>query len=87
MARWKAQGRDDILAWVVWADSGGGLMGYTLWVDPQTGLPADHCPWLVHLADGTCGCNIHSVRPLHCRSWPPTREDAASFDCPCAEDP
>jgi len=87
LARWRAHGREDILAWVAPADIGGGVMHLSVWFDPETGRGVRECPWVERKADGTVGCRIHDVKPKHCRDWPPTRQDAANYACPCAEDP
>lgn len=75
---WKEAGRDDILEWVVGTDTGLGYVLYWLWFDPETGLEAEACPWLLPLADGKYACGIHDLKPKHCRDWPQTREDAES---------
>lgn len=77
---WLKQGREDILRWVVGCDTAFGYYLYYLWFDPETGDPADGCPWLKELSNGKHSCLIHDVKPRHCRDWPLTRKDM-EFSC------
>lgn len=86
LARWRARGRDDILAWIKQVDIGDGRTRPELWFDPQTGLAVRECPWVERNADGTVSCRIQDDKPRHCRDWPPTRQDAANYLCPCGGD-
>ncbi len=67
MARWRDEGRDDILHLIkaenaVW-------MGDHL-VSASTGKQLNGCPFLV-VQDGACACAIYETRPLVCMEYQP----------------
>jgi Fe-S-cluster containining protein len=70
LARWRSQGRQDLLARV---GEGGAL-----WVDPQTGEDLDRCPFLERTGPDTAHCSIHATKPDMCRAYP---DDSHGFHC------
>jgi len=62
LARWRAEGRDDLLSMV-----GEGL---SLWFDPGRGVWAEACPHLARSSDETALCSIHHTKPQMCREYP-----------------
>jgi Fe-S-cluster containining protein len=62
LARWRASGRDDLLARV-------SAIGW-IWIDPATGLLEDRCPFLVRTGPDAASCSIHEVKPDICREYP-----------------
>jgi len=83
VALWKRLGRYDILAWVKEETLGDGDIQYRIWIDPETGEPADECPFLA-LEPGkhTFCCGIQAVKPLVCREYPFTKKHARYTGCP-----
>jgi len=83
LERWRQQGRDDLLAWVVTLELGPGNRLHTAWVDPASGDDVERCPWLHELADGSgYFCGIDAVKPDHCRDYPEHRRHAEATGCP-----
>ncbi len=83
IALWKRLGRKDILAWVMEIPLGDGEIQYRIWVDPETGKPADSCPFLApEPGSGTFRCRIQAVKPLVCREYPFTKKHAQHTGCP-----
>lgn len=82
VARWKAAGRDDILAWVDPIAVGDAFV-YDIWIDPETEDDVSQCPWLEQ-EPGTDRyvCGIHGLKPDHCREYPKTRRHADETGCP-----
>ncbi|MEW5774639.1 MAG: YkgJ family cysteine cluster protein [Thermodesulfobacteriota bacterium] len=78
LERWRAAGRDDILAWV----GGGGEEPGMLWVRPGAGLLTEQCPWLFQEPDGLFTCTIHDLKPALCRDFPGSRKHARLTGCP-----
>jgi len=78
LERWRAAGREDILAWV----GGGGAGPGMLWVRPGTGLLTEQCPWLFAEPDGRYTCTIHELKPELCRNYPGSRKHARLTGCP-----
>lgn len=62
LARWRELGRDDLLARV------NGL-GW-LWVDPETGVREEICPYLVETSPDQTHCSIHDIKPDICHRYP-----------------
>lgn len=60
--RWRALGRNDLLARV-------NRLGW-IWTDPETGKFFDPCPYLASDPDGTSKCAVHEVKPDMCRAYP-----------------
>lgn len=82
LQRWRQQGRDDLLAWVVTLDLGPGNQLHTAWVDPDTGDDVERCPWLLDRIDGSGHlCGIDATKPDHCRNYPEHRQHAAATGC------
>jgi Fe-S-cluster containining protein len=82
LARWKADGRQDILAWVGMERSRGGQSAHRIWIEPGTNRPAESCPWLRRQA-GThrFECAIHDLKPDICRQYPGSRKHAEMTGC------
>lgn len=80
VARWRAEGRADILAWVGRAVFSG---EYQFPVDPRTGDEVvGVCPFLRKLPRRNLYvCRIHDTRPEDCCRFPPAREDAERVGC------
>jgi Fe-S-cluster containining protein len=62
LARWRALGRDDLLARV-------SAIGW-IWIDPATGSLEERCPFLVRTGPDAATCAIHDVKPDICRHYP-----------------
>lgn len=62
LARWKLEGRDDLLARV-------NRLGW-IWVDPETKQLVDPCPFLQQLDEHLWGCSIYETRPDICKDYP-----------------
>lgn len=62
VARWRKQGRDDLLARV-------SSYGW-IWMNPETGRVEDRCPFLVRTGPETAACSIQDVKPDMCRDYP-----------------
>lgn len=79
---WEAEGREDILEWVVPISIGEGQMIYDIWLNPTTGEEVSRCPWLRKLPNkDKYICRIHDVKPAHCRDYPHSREHAEETGC------
>jgi Fe-S-cluster containining protein len=63
LERWTRLGRDDLLRRV------GPVSGW-IWLDPQTGLLEESCPFLERTGPDTAICSIHEVKPDICRDFP-----------------
>jgi Fe-S-cluster containining protein len=70
LARWRAEGRDDLLCRV---GEGGAL-----WIDPESGAPLDRCPFLRRMTAELAQCAIHATKPDMCRDYP---TEAHGFHC------
>lgn len=82
LQRWKLQGREDILAWIVTLDLGPGNQLHTAWVDPETGEDVERCPWLLDMLNNKGYlCGIESIKPDHCRAYPEHQKHAESTGC------
>ena len=68
LARWRALGRNDLLAMVHTLDLGRGNRLHMAWVDPESGDDVERCPWLLDRIDGSghlCGIeDVSTRRPL-----------------------
>ncbi len=83
LARWRREGRSDLLARVETLDLGRGNLLHLAWVDPATREEVDACPWLlVDPASNQVRCSINAVKPDHCRKFPENRRHAAATGCP-----
>jgi len=79
---WQRLGRSDILSWVKKEQSNDGQIQYRIWIDPQTGQPAESCPFLApQPGKNTFGCTIQAVKPLVCREYPFTKKHAQHTGC------
>jgi Fe-S-cluster containining protein len=82
VARLKASGRSDILAWVGVTRSHDGRECYRIWVRPGTNQFAAVCPFLKRGASSHRWlCAIHEVRPQFCRHYPLSRKHASMTGC------
>jgi Fe-S-cluster containining protein len=83
VTRFKAAGREDLLAWVGVARSDDGQERYRIWMVPGTNRFAPVCPFLKR---GTSNhhwvCAIQEVKPDFCRHYPLSRKHAAMTGCP-----
>ena len=87
IARWRKQGRSDILEWVGIFKKDGCETGYRIWVVPGTRQPAKQCPFLEKIAsENRWICKIHSVKPTICRNYPVSRKHALMTGCPGLEE-
>ncbi|MCG8633452.1 MAG: YkgJ family cysteine cluster protein [Desulfobacterales bacterium] len=76
---WDRLGRNDILSWVKEEDGGG---RYRIWIDPQTGTPAESCPFVEQQpGKDAFRCTIQSIKPLVCREYPFTKKHARHTGC------
>ncbi|HAD05473.1 MAG TPA: hypothetical protein DCF93_12935 [Desulfuromonas sp.] len=83
LARWRAAGRDDLLARVETLQLGPGNVLHLAWLDPDTGEEVERCPWLRELPDGAgYGCGIEAIKPDHCRAYPEDAGHATATGCP-----
>ena len=79
---WESLGRIDILSWVKKKQLDNGQVQYRAWIDPQTGQPADSCPFLgQHPDTDLFYCTIHAIKPLVCREYPYTKKHAKKTGC------
>ena len=83
---WEEMERYDILEWVDPISVGGEVIVYDIWIDPRTGDDVSRCPWLGKLPDGKYICEIHDVKPRHCRIYPRSKEHAEETGCPGFDD-
>ena len=80
--RWKAEGRNDILAWVEMISTGKDTVGYDLWVDPETREDVDSCHWYDEdPATGGSICLIQNTKPKHCREYPKSFSHGIKHNC------
>jgi len=83
VARWKRDGRQDILAWVGREAGPDGEVGYRIWRYPGTPLYTETCPWLRRVpGDKAFVCAIQDAKPEVCRSYPGTAKHARMTGCP-----
>jgi len=76
VARWRREGRDDILRYVAQV----GLGFYDLWVDD--GVELARCPFLrKDRGAATYRCRIHETRPETCRRYPVSYEQMVADEC------
>lgn len=62
LARWKQEGREDLLSRV-------NRLGW-IWVDPETKQMLDPCPFLQQIDEQRKGCSINDTKPDICRAYP-----------------
>lgn len=62
LARWRARGRDDLLARV-------NHLGW-IWVDPHSKQPVAPCPFIDRIDPEHFRCAIYEDRPDMCRDYP-----------------
>jgi len=66
IARWKRQGRRDILEKArLITDPTGKIIAAECWFDPHTGKEYACCPWIKRKGDRVC-CMIHETKPQYC---------------------
>ena len=79
---WEIEGRDDILEWVSPIHLGNDQYIYDIWIDPNTHDDVERCPWLKKLPDqDKYICQIHDVKPSHCKAYPKSKEHALKTGC------
>ncbi len=76
---WRRMGLASILR-LVSEEKREGRVYYKAWVNPKTGEYFKRCPWLRRM-EGGMGCAIHLHKPLKCRTFPYTREQAEYSGC------
>jgi Fe-S-cluster containining protein len=82
VARLKALGRHDILAWVGVTRTRDGQERHRIWMTPGTNQFAAVCPFLRRGSSShRWSCAIHDVRPLFCRNYPLSRKHASMNGC------
>jgi len=82
VARWRSQGRDDVLQWVAGVGTGSPATGYRIWVIPGTSRMAEVCPFLKQVdGQNRWQCAIHDVKPRICRQYPATRKHGLMTGC------
>lgn len=62
LERWRAQGRQDLLARVG--------PGGELWWDPEAGVRLDHCPFFSWCGPDHGRCAVHETKPTICSAYP-----------------
>lgn len=86
VARWRREGREDILCRVGEARGPDGTT-HEVWLSPHAdgggsgGGDDGHCPWLRHTPDGHGLCAIHETKPARCRDYPAGCAQARSIGC------
>lgn len=75
IARWKREGRYDILQWMSCGD---------LWINPVTGSEASRCPF-VKERGSKFECTIYETRPKVCREYPLNVSHMKAVDCEMME--
>lgn len=76
--KWKKEGREDILEWVVKT----GVKIYDVWVSPTTGEDVNRCPWLRKLpGKEKYICRIQKTKPVICKDYPWSKEIAIKDGC------
>lgn len=84
VAWWRALGQEWILRFVR-EEKRPRYSLYRAWVNPRTGEYLSRCPWLRRASGGEpAACRIHAIRPLRCRAFPLTLEQAERIGCPGA---
>jgi len=79
---WEHLRRSDILSWVKKEQLDTGEVQYRIWIDPQTGEPAESCPFIAQQpGKATFYCTIQAVKPLVCREYPFTKKHAQHTGC------
>jgi hypothetical protein len=74
--------RDDIIRWVGLEIRRDNDRAYRIWIDPDTGRPADVCPWLIRVPGSHLyKCGIHEEKPEICRLYPGSRKHAVMTGC------
>jgi len=82
IAMWEREGRFDILQWVHPIPLGEDHYIYDIWINPKTDDDVWRCPWLRKLPkQDKYICQIHDVKPEHCRKYPKSREHAEETGC------
>ncbi len=76
---WRRAGLTSILRLVA-EERREGRIRHRAWVNPKTGEYFKRCPWL-RKVEGGVGCFIHPYKPLKCRTFPYTREQAEYGGC------
>ena len=57
-----------------------------IWIDPDTGMRLELCPWLKKLPDeNKYTCDIYYDRPDDCKFYPVTIEDMIKDECEMLE--
>jgi len=71
LARWKKQGRQDILdmAMIARDPKTNRIIAAELWWDRSTGREFVYCPWIKKKKDGKVYCQIHDTKPQYCRDY------------------
>lgn len=89
VARWRREGREDILRRVGETpdpEEEGGTV-HEVWLSPRAdgggsgGGDDGHCPWLRRTPDGLAACAIHGTKPARCRDYPAGCEQARRIGC------
>ncbi len=79
---WERLRRSDILSWVKKEQLDTGEVQYRIWIDPQTGEPAESCPFIAQQpGKAIFYCTIQAVKPLVCREYPFTKKHAQHTGC------
>lgn len=82
IARWRAEGRHDILQWAVIIGDGADL-----WISPRTGEAVERCPFVRKDRNAnTYRCLIYNTRPDVCVNYPVEVGHMAAVDCDMLED-
>lgn len=59
-----------------------------IWIDPDTGMQLEHCPWLKKLPDQhKYICDIYEARPDDCKYYPTTINEMIRDQCEMLEAP
>ncbi|MBI5062553.1 MAG: YkgJ family cysteine cluster protein [Desulfatitalea sp.] len=83
VARLKAAGRQDVLAWVGVTRTSDGLEHYRIWMTPGTNRFAPACPFLKRgSSNHRWVCAIQEIKPNFCRHYPLSRKHASMTGCP-----
>lgn len=82
VARWREQGRNDILKYVAVYKRPGQKETYRIWQMPETGQFVQGCPFLYKIPDkNQVVCRIQETKPAICRQYPLTRKHAVMTGC------
>jgi len=82
VARWKSQGRDDILKWVGSTKGKDQEPVYQIWLEPGSNQFAEVCPFLKRgPANDQWVCAIQETKPRICRQYPSSRKHAVMSGC------